>query len=41
VLVWLVFAFEVAVMLAVSPDRLGWMRGHKPDVFIVSWRRHR
>lgn len=33
--IWLVFAVEVAVMLVVSPDRRGWLRGHWLDVVIV------
>jgi len=34
-LVWLVFAAQVAIMLAVVPDRRGWLRSHPLDVAIV------
>jgi voltage-gated potassium channel len=32
---WLVFATEVVVMLAVVPDRRGWLRGHILELAIV------
>lgn len=34
-IVWLVFAAELIVMLAVVPDRLRWLRTHPVDVAIV------
>jgi hypothetical protein len=34
-LIWLVFAAELVVLLAVAPDRWRWLRGHPLDVAIV------
>lgn len=33
-LIWTVFAVEVAVMLALSEDRRGWVRGHQFELFV-------
>jgi hypothetical protein len=34
--VWLTFAVEVAVMLAVVRDRRGWIRGHRFELLVVA-----
>jgi voltage-gated potassium channel len=34
-IIWLAFAVEVVVMLAVAPDRRAWMRGHLLELAIV------
>jgi hypothetical protein len=33
--IWALFAVEAAVMLAFSPDRRGWARGHKLELAVV------
>lgn len=33
-IIWIVFAVEVAVMLALSDDRRGWARGHQFELFV-------
>lgn len=35
IVIWIAFLFEFIVMMKVVPDRGGWMKGHKLEVFLL------